>query len=51
MTVSAFVSGLPLMGQVASAVIDCVLQRKGGIEFAIKKSRKGVPYGFSIYAK
>lgn len=48
---AALVIGLPLMGQVASAVIDCVLQRKGGIEFAIKKSRKGVPYGFSIYAR
>lgn len=48
---AALAIGLPLMGQVASAVIDCVLQRKGGIEFAVKKSRKGVPYGFSIYAR
>ena len=28
-----------------------VIQGKGGIEFSVKKTRKGVPYGFSIYAR
>lgn len=48
---AALVVGLPLMGQLASALIDCVLQRKGGIEFALKRSKRGVPYGFNIYAR
>lgn len=48
---AALAVGLPLMGQVATAIIDCLLQRKKGIEFAIKKSKKGVPYGFNIYAR
>ena len=48
---AALVVGLPLMGQLATAVLDCVLQGKGGIEFSVKKTRKGVPYGFSIYAR
>lgn len=48
---AALAVGLPLMGQLATAVLDCVLQGKGGIEFSVKKTRKGVPYGFSIYAR
>lgn len=48
---AALVVGLPLMNQLASALVDCVFQRKKGIEFAIKKSKKGVPYGFNIYAR
>lgn len=46
----ALIVGLPLMSQFATAIIDCVAQGLKGIEITIKKSKRGIPYGFSIFA-
>ena len=48
---AALAVGLPLMHQLATAVIDCLLQGRRGIEFGLKRTRRGVPYGFNIYAR
>ena len=42
--------GIPTILDVAVAVWDAVMQKKGGIRFDLKKTWFGLPYGFDIYA-
>jgi hypothetical protein len=43
--------GLSIISQFVTALWDCVLQRKSGIEFGLKYTWFGVPYSFNIYAR
>ena len=45
------VAGVPTILSVASALWDCIMQRKNGIEFGVKRNWRGIPYGFNIYAR
>ena len=45
------VSGLTIGADIAKAVYDCIMQRKKGINFTFKRTRKGIPYAIDIYAK
>lgn len=43
--------GISFIQSFVSALWDCVFQRKRGIEFGLKRTWFGVPYGFNIYAR
>lgn len=43
--------GLPFMRSLATALWDCVMQGKKGIEIYIKKSWWGMPYGIGVEAR
>lgn len=46
-----FLIGVPIMSQIATALWDCVMQGKKGIEIYIKKTRWGFPYAIGVDAR
>ncbi len=43
--------GIPSASSLATAIFDCVMQSKRGIEFGVKRTRRGTPYALDIYAR
>ncbi|MCM1351023.1 MAG: hypothetical protein NC182_07475 [Prevotella sp.] len=50
-TIIGALVGFPFMGPLATALWDCVMQGKKGIEIYIKKSWWKMPYGIGVEAR